>query len=118
MGLTIFLTRFSLLFASWTIKSIFLAKLVDLLEKKIVTFFKKALIERENTSDRTWIWNFWKGLPNVAIPHTDIAIIILAEKVVVVMVEQSVIFHNMIALRSGARKTNQDSLYLVVTVVV
>lgn len=74
-------------------------QVADLLEKrKIVTSsYKKALIEREKSFPTGLDMEFLgKDLPNVAIPHTDIAHN-LAEKVVVVRLEQSVIFHNMIA---------------------
>lgn len=75
------------------------SQVADLLEKrKIVTSsYKKALIEREKSFPTGLDMEFLgKGLPNVAIPHTDI-VHNLAEKVVVVRLEQSVIFHNMIA---------------------
>ena len=75
------------------------SQVADLLEKrKIVTSsYKKALIEREKSFPTGLDMEFFgKGLPNVAIPHTDMAHN-LAEKVVVVRLEQSVIFHNMIA---------------------
>ena len=67
-------------------------------ERHIVTFsYKNALIERERAFPTGLDMNFLgKDLPNVAIPHTDI-VHNLAEKVVVVRLDQPVTFHNMIA---------------------
>ncbi|ALF27315.1 PTS fructose transporter subunit IIA [Streptococcus intermedius] len=66
-------------------------------ERHIVTFsYKNALIERERAFPTGLDMNFLgKDLPNVAIPHTDI-VHNLAEKVVVVRLDQPVTFHNMI----------------------
>ena len=66
-------------------------------ERHIVTFsYKNALIERERAFPTGLDMNFLgKDLPNVAIPHTDI-VHNLAEKVVVVRLDQPVAFHNMI----------------------
>ena len=66
-------------------------------ERHIVTFSNKnALIERERAFPTGLDMNFLgKDLPNVAIPHTDI-VHNLAEKVVVVRLDQPVTFHNMI----------------------
>ncbi|MGT2770207.1 PTS sugar transporter subunit IIA [Streptococcus intermedius] len=66
-------------------------------ERHIVTFsYKNALIERERVFPTGLDMNFLgKDLPNVAIPHTDI-VHNLAEKVVVVRLDQPVTFHNMI----------------------
>ena len=73
-------------------------QVADLLEERhIVTFsYKNALIERERAFPTGLDMNFLgKDLPNVAIPHTDI-VHNLAEKVVVVRLDQPVTFHNMI----------------------
>lgn len=73
-------------------------QVANLLEKRhIVTFsYKNALIERERAFPTGLDMNFLgKDLPNVAIPHTDI-VHNLAEKVVVVRLDQPVTFHNMI----------------------
>ena len=67
-------------------------------ERKIVTpSYRTALIEREKSFPTGLDMEFLgKDLPNVAIPHTDIEHN-LAEKVVVVRLNQAVTFHNMIA---------------------
>jgi PTS system enzyme IIBC component len=67
-------------------------------ERKIVTpSYRTALIEREKSFPTGLDMEFLgKDLPNVAIPHTDIEHN-LAEKVVVVRLNQTVTFHNMIA---------------------
>ena len=67
-------------------------------ERKIVTpSYRTALIEREKSFPTGLDMEFLgKDLPNVAIPHTDIEHN-LAEKVVVVRLNQAETFHNMIA---------------------
>lgn len=73
-------------------------------ERHIVTFsYKNALIERERAFPTGLDMNFLgKDLPNVAIPHTDI-VHNLAEKVVVVRLDQPVTFHNMIVPSNGVQ---------------
>ena len=67
-------------------------------EKKVVTdTYRSALIEREKMFPTGLDMEFLgKGLPNVAIPHTD-TIHNLTENVVVVRLAKPVTFHNMIA---------------------
>lgn len=74
-------------------------QVATLLEKReIVTpTYREALITREKSFPTGLDMEFLgKNLPNVAIPHTD-SVHNLAEKVVVVRLEKSVTFHNMIA---------------------
>ena len=67
-------------------------------EREIVTpTYREALITREKSFPTGLDMEFLgKDLPNVAIPHTDI-VHNLAEKVVVVRLDNPVTFHNMIA---------------------
>lgn len=74
-------------------------QVATLLEKReIVTpTYREALITREKSFPTGLDMEFLgKNLPNVAIPHTD-PVHNLAEKVVVVRLEKTVTFHNMIA---------------------
>ena len=67
-------------------------------EREIVTSsYRNALLEREKAFPTGLDMEFLgKDLPNVAIPHTDIAHN-LTENVVVVKLDQPVTFHNMIS---------------------
>ncbi|MDK6804056.1 PTS sugar transporter subunit IIA, partial [Lactobacillus mulieris] len=73
-------------------------QVANLLEERhiVTSSYKDALIEREKSFPTGLDMEFLgKDLPNVAIPHTDI-VHNLAEKVVVVRLDQPVTFHNMI----------------------
>ena len=81
-------------------------------ERKIVTpSYRAALIEREKSFPTGLDMEFLgKDLPNVAIPHTDIEHN-LAEKVVVVRLNQAVTFHNMIA---PAKEVKVSLLFFII----
>lgn len=74
-------------------------QVADLLEEReiVTSSYRNALLERENAFPTGLDMEFLgKDLPNVAIPHTDIAHN-LTENVVVVKLDQPVTFHNMIS---------------------
>ncbi|QLB52659.1 PTS sugar transporter subunit IIA [Streptococcus sanguinis] len=74
-------------------------QVADLLEERevVTSSYRKALLEREKSFPTGLDMEFLgKDLPNVAIPHTDIAHN-LTENVVVVKLDQPVTFHNMIS---------------------